>query len=129
MAKQEAHNAILLAENNLQSILLKESIEQKVNLNIKLISPERINIKSFKNEDLVLIIIDFPTMSKQYIGKYQELRNEAESDVHEVLLNTPNDFSHSQMLKWQYLVGIFILQTHLKSLWLALTAFYRVKCG
>ena len=107
MAKQEAHNAILLAENNLQSILLKESIEQKVNLNIKLISPERINIKSFKNEDLVLIIIDFPTMSKQYIGKYQELRNEAESDVHEVLLNTPNDFSHSQMLKWQYVVGIF----------------------
>ncbi|MCC4821461.1 helix-turn-helix transcriptional regulator, partial [Vibrio lentus] len=87
--KLEAHNAILLAENNLQSILLKESIEQKVNLNIKLISPERINIKSLKNEDLVLIIIDFPTISKQYIEKYQELRNEAESDVHEVLLNTP----------------------------------------
>ncbi|MCZ8488084.1 hypothetical protein O9992_13740 [Vibrio lentus] len=56
-------------------------------------------------------------MSKQYIGKTtKELRNEAESDVHEVLLNTPNDFSHSQMLKWQYLVGIFYTSDTLKSM-------------
>ncbi|MCW4440846.1 LuxR C-terminal-related transcriptional regulator [Vibrio splendidus] len=107
MAKLEAHNAILLAENNLQSILLKESIEQKVNLNIKLISPERLSVNSLQNQDLELIIIDFPIMSKQCIERYQELRDGVESDVHEVLLNTPHDFPHSEMLKWQYLVGIF----------------------
>ncbi|MDP2491019.1 LuxR C-terminal-related transcriptional regulator [Vibrio splendidus] len=107
MAKPEVHNAILLAENNLQSILLKESIEQKVNLNIKLISPERLSVNSLQNQDLELIIIDFPIMSKQCIERYQELRHGVESDVHEVLLNTPHDFPHSEMLKWQYLVGIF----------------------
>ncbi|MCF7503799.1 LuxR C-terminal-related transcriptional regulator [Vibrio sp. L3-7] len=107
MAKPEVHNAILLAENNLQSILLKESIEQKVNLNIKLISPERLSVNSLQNQDLELIIIDFPIMSKQCIERYQELRDGVESDVHEVLLNTPHDFPHSEMLKWQYLVGIF----------------------
>lgn len=116
MAKPEVHNAILLAENNLQSILLKESIEQKVNLNIKLISPERLSVNSLQNQDLELIIIDFPIMSKQCIERYQELRDVVESDVHEVLLNTPHDFPHSEMLKWQYLVGIFYASDTLEKL-------------
>ncbi|OED72500.1 helix-turn-helix transcriptional regulator [Vibrio splendidus ZS-139] len=116
MAKPEVHNAILLAENNLQSILLKESIEQKVNLNIKLISPERLSVNSLQNQDLELIIIDFPIMSKQCIERYQELRDGVESDVHEVLLNTPHDFPHSEMLKWQYLVGIFYASDTLEKL-------------
>ncbi|MEZ8020489.1 LuxR C-terminal-related transcriptional regulator [Vibrio splendidus] len=116
MAKPEVHNAILLAENNLQSILLKESIEQKVNLNIKLISPERLNVNSLQNQDLELIIIDFPTMSKQCIERYQELRDGVESDVHEVLLNTPHDFPHSEMLKWQSLIGIFYASDTLEKL-------------
>tara|TARA_B100001059_G_scaffold232239_1_gene269693 strand:- start:522 stop:1190 length:669 start_codon:yes stop_codon:yes gene_type:complete len=116
MAKPEVHNAILLAENNLQSILLKESIEQKVNLNIKLISPERLNVNSLQNQDLELIVIDFPTMSKQCIERYQELRDGVESDVHEVLLNTPHDFPHSEMLKWQSLIGIFYASDTLEKL-------------
>jgi LuxR family transcriptional regulator of csgAB operon len=116
MAKPEVHNAILLAENNLQSILLKESIEQKVNLNIKLISPERLNVNSLQNQDLELIIIDFPTMSKQCIERYQELRDGVKSDVHEVLLNTPHDFPHSEMLKWQSLIGIFYASDTLEKL-------------
>ncbi|MGB2147361.1 MAG: helix-turn-helix transcriptional regulator, partial [Vibrio toranzoniae] len=57
MAKLEAHNAILLAENNLQSTLLKESIEQKINISIKLISPERLRTTTLKNQELDLIII------------------------------------------------------------------------
>ncbi|MEZ9339812.1 LuxR C-terminal-related transcriptional regulator [Vibrio splendidus] len=116
MAKPEVHSAILLAENNLQSILLKESIEQKVNLNIKLISPERLNVNSLQNQDLELIIIDFPTMSKQCVERYQELRDGVESDVHEVLLNTPHDFPHSEMLKWQSLIGIFYASDTLEKL-------------
>ncbi|WP_261885372.1 LuxR C-terminal-related transcriptional regulator [Vibrio pomeroyi] len=116
MAKLEAHNAILLAENNLQSILLKESIEQKVNLNIRLISPERLSIKSLQNQGLDLVIIDFPIMSKQYIERYQEIRDDVASNVHEVLLNTPDDFPHSEMLKWQYLVGIFYTSDTLEKL-------------
>ncbi|EGU42771.1 LuxR C-terminal-related transcriptional regulator [Vibrio splendidus] len=107
MASPGVHQAILIAENNLQSTLLKESIEQKVNLDIKLVSPERLSTKSLQDPNLDLVIIDYPTMSKQYTEKYQELRDDVESDVHEVLLNTPSDFPHSEMLKWQYLVGIF----------------------
>ena len=107
MASPGVHQAILIAENNLQSTLLKESIEQKVKLDIKLVSPERLSTKSLQDPNLDLVIIDYPTMSKQYTEKYQELRDDIESDVHEVLLNTPSDFPHSEMLKWQYLVGIF----------------------
>ncbi|WP_215403567.1 LuxR C-terminal-related transcriptional regulator [Vibrio gigantis] len=107
MASLGVHQAILIAENNLQSTLLKESIEQKVSLDIKLVSPERLSIKSLQALNLDLVVIDYPTMSKQYTAKYQELRDDIESDVHEILLNTPNDFTHSEMLKWQYLVGIF----------------------
>ena len=107
MASPGVHQAILIAENNLQSTLLKESIEQKVNLDIRLVSPERLSTKSLQDPNLDLVIIDYPTMSKQYTEKYQELRDDIESDVHEVLLNTPSDFPHSEMLIWQYLVGIF----------------------
>ncbi|CAH6819885.1 Transcriptional regulator VpsT [Vibrio chagasii] len=107
MASPGVHRAILIAENNLQSTLLKESIEQKINLNIRLVSPERLSTKSLQAPNLDLVIIDYPTMSKQYTEKYQELRDDIKNDVHEVLLNTPNDFPHSEMLKWQYLVGIF----------------------
>lgn len=46
MASLGVHQAILIAENNLQSTLLKESIEQKVSLDIKLVSPERLSTKS-----------------------------------------------------------------------------------
>ena len=73
MAKQEARKAILIAENNLQSTLLKESIEQKVNLDIKLISPERLSAKSLQNPNLNLVIIDYLTMTKQYTEKYLSL--------------------------------------------------------
>ncbi|WP_332873243.1 LuxR C-terminal-related transcriptional regulator [Vibrio sp. IB15] len=52
-------------------------------------------------------MIWFHRFTQQSPEKYQELRDDIESDVHEVLLNTPSDFPHSEMLKWQYLVGIF----------------------
>tara|TARA_Y100000588_G_scaffold174020_1_gene187981 strand:+ start:3980 stop:4648 length:669 start_codon:yes stop_codon:yes gene_type:complete len=116
MASPGVHQAILIAENNLQSTLLKESIEQKVNLDIKLVSPERLSTKSLQAPNLDLVIIDYPTMSKQYTEKYQELRDDIESDVHEVLLNTPSDFPHSEMLKWQCLVGIFYASDTLNKL-------------
>lgn len=103
----EVHQAILIAENNLQSTLLKESIEQKVKLNIKLVSPVKLSTKLLQVPNLDLVIIDYPTMSNQYIAKYQEIRDDIKCDVHEVLLNTPSDFPHHEMLKWQYLVGIF----------------------
>lgn len=116
MGKMGENQAILLAENNLQSTLLKESIEQKINLSIKLIPPEKLSSTVLKSQALNLIIIDYPTMTKQHTAKYQELRDDITSGVHEVLLNTPNDFPHSEMLKWQYLVGIFFASDTLDKL-------------
>lgn len=116
MASPGVHQAILIAENNLQSTLLKESIEQKVKLDIKLVSPERLSTKSFQAPNLDLVIIDYPNMSKQYTVKYQELRDDTENNAHEILLNTPNDFPHSEMLKWRYLVGIFYTSDTLEKL-------------
>lgn len=116
MGKMGENQAILLAENNLQSTLLKESIEQKINLSIKLIPPEKLSSTVLKSQALNLIIIDYPMMTKQHTAKYQELRDDMTSDVHEVLLNTPNDFPHSEMLKWQYLVGIFFASDTLDKL-------------
>ncbi|MEZ9998246.1 LuxR C-terminal-related transcriptional regulator [Vibrio lentus] len=116
MAKSKVHQAILIAENNLQSTLLKESLEQKVNLSIRLISPEKLSINSLQADNLDIIIIDYPIMTKDFISKYQELRDDVICDTHEVLLNTPNDFPHTEMLKWQYLVGIFYVSDTLDKL-------------
>ena len=116
MAKSKVHQAILIADNNLQSTLLKESLEQKVNLSIKLVPPEKLCIRALQADQLDIIIIDYPTMTRDIVEKYQELRDDTICDTHEVLLNTPNDFPHSEMLKWQYLVGIFYVSDTLDKL-------------
>ncbi|MGR5286133.1 LuxR C-terminal-related transcriptional regulator [Vibrio maritimus] len=102
-------HAILLAGNSLQSNLLKDSIEQKVALNIRLVSPETL----YRHRDETLgsdtdyIIIDYATIGSANASKYLEIIEGVEKYTQEILLNAPTNLAHAEMLKWQNLVGVF----------------------
>ncbi|USD62699.1 helix-turn-helix transcriptional regulator [Vibrio sp. SCSIO 43140] len=101
--------AILLAGNSLQSSLLKESLEQKVPLNIRLIAPEQLyqQRQQALSHELDYVIIDYAAIGKGNIERYLEIVEGTEQYTKEVLLNAPKSLAHADMLKWQNLVGVF----------------------
>lgn len=118
MTDTETRSAILLADDNLQSSLLKESIEQKVAIKITLVSPECLvkGTLDLNEQPVDFIVADFPALSNQHIERYHEVLEQALDPVQEILLNAPADIPHSEMLKWQNLVGLFYSSDNLDTL-------------
>jgi LuxR family transcriptional regulator of csgAB operon len=102
-------HAILLAGSNLQSNLLKDSIEQKVAIKIRLVSPETLysDLDETLGSDTDYIIIDYATIGSANASKYLEVIEGIEKYTQEILLNAPRNLAHAEMLKWQNLVGVF----------------------
>lgn len=102
-------NAILLAGNSLQSNLLKESLEAKLPLEIRLVFPEQMS--ESRNGSLChgsdYIVIDFAAVGRNNINKYLERVEGNEKPCKEILLNSPQNLAHAEMLRWQNLVGVF----------------------
>ncbi|WP_234496361.1 LuxR C-terminal-related transcriptional regulator [Vibrio maritimus] len=108
-AQSRSQRAVLLAENNLQSSLLKELLEQKLAMDIRLISIERLNNYQTQHNDheVSLIIVDQPALSERHLTKYNELRSHFDVEAQEVLINSKPGIRQSELLRWQRLVGIF----------------------
>jgi LuxR family transcriptional regulator of csgAB operon len=102
-------HAILLAGNSLQSSLLKDSIEQKVPLKIRLVSPEKLceARDDSLGRDTEFVIIDYATIGRSDVARYIEVIENVERYTKEILLNAPKTLAHADMLKWQNLVGVF----------------------
>ncbi|GAL17003.1 transcriptional regulator CsgD for 2nd curli operon [Vibrio maritimus] len=102
-------HAILLAGNSLQSSLLKDSIEQKVPLKIRLVSPEKLyqSREAAFSHDTDYVIIDYSTIGKSEVSRYMEVIEGIDHYTKEILLNAPANIGHAEMLKWQNLVGVF----------------------
>lgn len=101
--------AMLLAENNLQSSLLKDAIEQDLALEIELVSFDKLARADLEltQFDFDYVIIDYPAMTQDRLERYQEICDLLPDHIQEILINTPDDLAHAEMLKWQQLVGIF----------------------
>ncbi len=102
-------HAILLAGNSLQSSLLKDSIEQKVPLKIRLVSPEKLceARDDSLGRDTEFVIIDYATIGRSDVARYIEVIEDVDRYTKEILLNAPKTLAHADMLKWQNLVGVF----------------------
>lgn len=101
--------AILLANNSLQTNLLKDSIEGRVSLNITLISPKKLQQYRIEamSTDVEYVIIDYSSLDESNLSKYLEFIDSNIGNSKEVLLNTPSNLAHTDMLKWPNLVGVF----------------------
>lgn len=109
-------NAILIAENTLQSSLLKESIEQRINIHVDLLPPSQLNSYAFNDTSVSLVMVDYPALSEALVSKYQQIKASHNGDVQEVLINAPSELPHTELLKWHNLIGIFYVSDNLETL-------------
>ncbi|SBO08538.1 CsgBAC operon transcriptional regulatory protein [Vibrio mediterranei] len=121
-------HALLLAENSLQSGLLKDSIEQKVPITIKLMSAEKLyrSRDDVVEGDVRFIIIDYAAIGHGTATHYHEIIESMDNSIKEVLLNAPSDLEHAEMLKWQNLVGVFYASDTIETL---VSGFERILAG
>jgi len=98
-----------VAQNTLQSTLLKESIEKDLAVSIRQLSFQQL-VKKFRYEGgsmSSLIVIDFSNMKEEDFSAYFLLRDQYFSEVEEVLINCPPNSDYASFLKWKNLVGVF----------------------
>lgn len=110
--------AMLVASDGLQSSLLKDSIEQHLAVAIELIDPEQLLTPQIQQQikAMDLVIIDYPAMSEELVEQYDAIKERLALCDKEVLLNTPQDVSHTQLLDWPNLVGLFYASDTLERL-------------
>lgn len=108
-AHLKSQRAVMLAENNLQSSLLKDLLEQNLDMDVRLISTDRLsNYRGHQgDEEVSLIIIDQPALNDHHLKKYNELRMYLDTEAQEVLINAQPSLHQSELLRWQRLVGLF----------------------
>ncbi|USD67153.1 LuxR C-terminal-related transcriptional regulator [Vibrio sp. SCSIO 43136] len=110
--------AVLLADNSLQSMLLKESIEKETHLTIKLVSPDKLVESRYYSADALpeIVLIDLSSCKGETIDTYYEFRSQFFPDVKEVLLNCQSEVHCKEVLKWRNLVGVFYATDSLETL-------------
>ncbi|USD63915.1 helix-turn-helix transcriptional regulator [Vibrio sp. SCSIO 43140] len=115
MAQARSQRAVLLAANTLQSCLLKDMVEQNLDVEIRLISPERLNYynKDTNLEGFDLIIADCTTLTASQFKKYHDLKTSSNDRAREVLINASPGLRQSELLQWQHLVGVFYINDDL----------------
>ena len=110
-------HAIFVAENNLQSTLLKESIEKEVQLSVKLLCPDKVAEASYLSKTLSpqLIIVDLSSCKNHRLDKILRSHPTLHS-VNVVLINCPCELECKDAIRWKYLVGVFNVEDTLESL-------------
>ncbi|MBW3695473.1 helix-turn-helix transcriptional regulator [Vibrio sp. T187] len=107
-----------VAQNTLQSTLLKESIEKNLSVSIRQLTFQQlINKFRFEGEAMsALIVLDFANMKEEDFATYFLLRDQHFQDVDEVLINCPPTSDYASFLKWKNLVGVFYSDDSLEML-------------
>ncbi|MEZ9232328.1 LuxR C-terminal-related transcriptional regulator [Vibrio amylolyticus] len=108
METLERAKVTLLLEENIQSNLLKESLETDLPILIE-ITPFKqfyqLQISDLTSNDI--IIFDFSSLGKSDFQMYSEVRMKKKLLCKEVLVNCPIDVESSKLFKWHNLVGVF----------------------
>lgn len=102
-------SALFVTENSLQSSLLKDSLEERLNLSFNLISMK--NVLNGKMDERLLpadfMVIDVSVLSEGEINQYFQLRNTTFPNCYEVLINCHDNVEYKDLIKWKNLVGVF----------------------
>ncbi|WP_239670875.1 LuxR C-terminal-related transcriptional regulator [Vibrio variabilis] len=78
-------------------------------LEIRLVFPEQMSESRNGSlcHDSDYIVIDFAAVGRSNINTYLERVEGNEKPCKEILLNSPDNLAHAEMLRWQNLVGVF----------------------
>lgn len=107
MAHRNTGNVILITEDSLQSSLLKDVLETKLNINVSLIAPEKLADYTIPAIPVPAILLDYSVITDEVFSRYMEFKKAELKDSIEVLLNCDKTISTEELFVWQTLAGIF----------------------
>lgn len=107
MAHRNTGNVILITEDSLQSSLLKDVLETKLNINVSLIAPEKLADYVVPAIPVPAILLDYSVITDEVFSRYMEFKKAELKDSIEVLLNCDKTISTEELFVWQTLAGIF----------------------
>ncbi|MFM2624218.1 LuxR C-terminal-related transcriptional regulator [Vibrio owensii] len=107
MAHRNTGNVILITEDSLQSSLLKDVLETKLNINVSLIAPEKLAEYTVPAFPVPAILLDYSVITDEVFSRYMEFKKAELKDSIEVLLNCDKTISTEELFVWQTLAGIF----------------------
>ncbi len=74
MENQNTRKVILITEDSLQSSLLKDVLETKLNINVQLISPEKLDTQPESVSSISAILLDYSVISDEVFSLYMEFK-------------------------------------------------------
>ncbi|EGR7987371.1 helix-turn-helix transcriptional regulator, partial [Vibrio vulnificus] len=95
MGSMESQNkeVILITEDSLQSSLLKEILEKKLNMVVHLLTPKELDERTTSYSSIKAILVDYSVVEEDFYSSYLNFIDENFSEVQEVLINCQNNIS------------------------------------
>ncbi|AMG09793.2 TPA: helix-turn-helix transcriptional regulator [Vibrio vulnificus] len=118
MGSMESQNkeVILITEDSLQSSLLKEILEKKLNMVVHLLTPKELDERTTSYSSIKAILVDYSVVEEDFYSSYLNFIDENFSEVQEVLINCQNNISIEELCIWRSLTGIFYLSDDISTL-------------
>ena len=116
MENQNTRKVILITEDSLQSSLLKDVLETKLNINVQLISPEKLDTQPESVSSISAILLDYSVISDEVFSRYMEFKKTDLKDTIEVLINCDKSITTEELFVWQSLAGIFYTSDDISTL-------------
>ncbi|WP_375748717.1 LuxR C-terminal-related transcriptional regulator [Vibrio sp. HN007] len=107
------HNDIreiaIITESSMQSSMLKDTLEEKLDVHISLFSVNHLSDEMATHRDIIAdtVIVDLSHFSQEKREIYHTCRNLYFNHAAEVLINCPDDTNISQLMAWSNLNGVF----------------------
>ncbi len=112
------HKITLLSDVSMQSKLFKDSLERGIGLDVQLASLDDL-ASLVENDSSYLgdyVLIDFNYFDESGIEQYNLIRQSANLNTKEIVLNCPKDVCSTQLFKWRHLVGVFYVDDEIELL-------------
>ncbi|MGR4992021.1 LuxR C-terminal-related transcriptional regulator [Vibrio sp. WZ-1] len=107
MESESKSNVILVTEDSLQSSLLKEILENKLRINVFLLSPDKLMAFKAMSGHISTIILDSSIISDEIYSHYMALKKAEFSSAKEILINCDKRIPTEELFVWSCLSGIF----------------------
>ncbi len=107
MTLPTTRSVLLIADNSLQTSLLKQVLETELKLAVLTLQPSELGKEKLADHNLSLCVIDYSVIDDSMVSQYQKHFAPAHPAMQEVLINCSEENATAQLTIWPNLCGIF----------------------
>ncbi|NLS11746.1 helix-turn-helix transcriptional regulator [Vibrio sp. SM6] len=111
-----ATRVVLIADDSLQSILLKDKLEQVLGAEFVLFTPQQLVTATTLPARCRWILFDHDLAQASFYSHYVSLLHRAEHPVQEILFNCAHSVGSETLAHWQNVVGLFYFDDSIEHL-------------